>query len=352
MMRSLLPLSGLGLCFAACMAPAVEPAQSEPYARDAIDAANSAILQGDARRAIAVLSTAAPDGFRGPQRDQRACMLGRLDRARPPFLADGIDDPFVRNVLAAYQDYWWHALATPRQRAALDEQLLARLHNMMAQAGIAHDRSGDFDATETQLTAALGERRYHAQMGRTPPLRELMLWRTQGTREFDVPLPEGEQRVKVELLDDFVALGWSAYGRCDHGSNGGWATAEKLFAIVPVYGDLEAEKFRVVFLGHEAQHFADQNRFPGLEPWELEYRAKLVELAQADAVSAKRLRGFITAQSDDPDSPHTYANKRVVEHLRAKLDAEPDQAPLAHLQATARELLLEDSARREGGATH
>lgn len=350
MMQSLLPLSGLGLCFAACMAPAVESAQNEPYARDAIEAANSAILQGDAGRAIAILSTAAPDGFRGPQRDQRACMLGRLDRARPPFLADGIDDPFVRDVLAAYQDYWWHALAAPRQRAALDEQLLARLHSRMAQAGIAHDRSGDFDATETQLTAALGERGYHAQMGRTPPLRELMLWRTQGTREFDVALPEGEQRVKVELLDDFVALGWSAYGRCDHGSNGGWATAEKLFAIVPVYGDLEAEKFRVVFLGHEAQHYADQNRFPDLQSWELEYRAKLVELSMAESMSEKRLRGFMTAQSDDTDSPHTYANKRVVADLRKKLDADPDAVPLVRLQSAARELLLEDSARREAAA--
>lgn len=53
---------------------------------------------------------------------------------------------------------------------------------------------------------------------------------------------------------------------------------------------------------HETQHFADQNAYPEITPWEMEYRAKLTELALAREVSAIRLRGFITAQSDDPDA--------------------------------------------------
>lgn len=322
--------------------------ESAPAARAAVDEANSAVLQGDMGRALRALSAVPVDGFRGPDRDQRACMLGRFDRRAPPFLADGIDDPLVRDVLAAYQRYWWHALSSPAAgRAELEWMLARELRALLASAGT-ETAGGDLDALEPSLTAALARRGYHAVLGRTPPLRELMLWRRQDERTFEVELPEGPQRVRVNLLDDFASLGWSAYGRCDYGSNGGWATAEKLFAVVPVYREgLDSEKFRVVFLGHEAQHFADQNRFPGLQPWELEYRAKLVELSLAETVSEKRLRGFTTAQSDDPDSPHTYANKRVIEHLRSKLGAEPDAVPLARLQAAARELLLEDSARRE-----
>ena len=70
-------------------------------------------------------------------------------------------------------------------------------------------------------------------------------------------------------------------------------------------------------------------------------------MIQAETVGAKRLRGFITAQGDDPDSPHTYANKRLVADLRAKLGAEPDAVPRARLQAAALELLREDTQRRE-----
>ena len=130
-------------------------------------------------------------------------------------------------------------------------------------------------------------------------------------------------------------------------SAGGWATDEALFAVVPSYRDgLDSEAFRVVFLGHEAQHFADQNRFPEMPSWELEYRAKLVELAQAEEVSRKRLLGFMEAQSDDMDSPHTYANKRVIADLSRRLGKSPDLVSIPELQRAAREQLVADTAQR------
>ncbi|WP_149195817.1 hypothetical protein [Luteimonas suaedae] len=347
------------ILFLACLALLVAPGttaqarplpESAPAARAAVAEADSAVLQGDVARALRALSAVPADAFRGPDRDQRACMLGRFDRRAPPYLAAAVDDPLVRDVLAAYQTYWWRALTAPVKRAELERALSRELRALLASADV-ETAGDDLDALEQPLSAALAQRGYHAVLGRTPPLRELMLWRRQDERAFEVDLPEGQQRVRVDLLDDFAALGWSAYGRCDYGSNGGWATAEKLFAVVPVYREgLDSEKFRVVFLGHEAQHFADQNRFPDLQPWELEYRAKLVELSMAETVSEKRLRGFMTAQSDDTDSPHTYANKRVVADLRTKLDADPDAVPLTRLQSAAHELLLEDSARREAAA--
>lgn len=337
------------LCLGASPAAAGEAPESTPQARAAIDEANGAILRGDAARAIDALSAIPEEQFRDSDRAQRACMLERLDREAPLLVPGEIDDAFVHDVLTAYQDYWWHALAEPGRRSVLENRLLARLRTRMTDAGIAHDAAGDIEVIEPVLKAALRERGYHALMGRTPPLLELMLWLSRSERRFDVELPEGRQHVRVDLLDDFVSLGWSAYGRCDYGFNGGWATEEKLFAVVPAYENLDGEAFQVIFLGHEAQHFADKHRFPDLKSWELEYRAKLVELAHADAVSEKRLRYFITAQSDDPNSPHTYANKRVVEHLRAKLGTDPERVPLAQLQAAARELLLEDSARRQKG---
>ena len=339
-------LSALLSCAPAAHAAA--PRASTPAAEDAIDAATSAILRGTADEAVAALSRVPASAFSPKDAVFRACTFARFERAAPPRLLDDSGDPFVSEVLRLYRDYWWHALKAPAQRQAHGERLLASLRALI---GPAAGPAGDFDTLEPILDAELLRRGFHAQTGRTQPLRELMLWRRQDSRRYHVQLPEGPYDVQVELLDDFVSRGWSAYGRCERGSAGGWATDKALYAVVPAYdkdGGLGSEAFRVVFLGHETQHFADQNRYPGIASWELEYRAKLVELAQARQVSAKRLRGFITAQGDDEDSPHTYANKRVVAALAARLGGRsPDRVSVEQLQAAATAELLADSARRQ-----
>ena len=120
----------------------------------------------------------------------------------------------------------------------------------------------------------------YSLQGMTGPLRELMLWSTQddagGSRRS---FRKEAHTTKVMLLDDFSSLGWSDFATCERRSTGGWATSEALFAVRPRYATIDDEEFRVSFLGHETQHFADYERFPGLPQWELEYRAKLTELA-------------------------------------------------------------------------
>lgn len=329
-----------------CPAAIAATPASSAAAERAIGESTSALLQGDSARALAALRQVPAVQFKGRDADYRACMFGRFERAQPPWLVWDIEDPFVREVLNHYQRYWWHALAAPAQRESRAQELLMQLRRLL---GPAADDAHDFDAVEPLLKGQLEQRGYHAILGRTPPLRELMLWRRQESKQYQVELPEGSHQVRVELLDDFVSRGWSSYARCQRGSAGGWATNEALYAVVPSYRDgLDSESFRVVFLGHEAQHFADQNRFPDMPSWELEYRAKLVELAQAVEVSRKRLLGFMEAQSDDMDSPHTYANKRVVADLSKRLGKSPELASIPELQQAAREQLIADTARRTG----
>ena len=341
--HSLSPLLATALAIAAH--PAIAATQSSSAAAErAIGESTSAVLQGDSARALAALRQVPATQFKGRDADYRACMFGRFERAQPPWLLGDIEEPFVREVLNHYQRYWWHALAAPAQREPLAQQLLLQLRRLL---GTEADNAHDFDSVEPLLQQQLQQRGYHAVLGRTPPLRELMLWRNQQSRQYHVELPEGSHQVRVELLDDFVSRGWSSYARCQRGSAGGWATNEALYAVMPSYPDgLDSEAFQVVFLGHEAQHFADQNRFPDMLPWELEYRAKLVELAQAVEVSRKRLLGFMEAQSDDIDSPHTYANKRVIADLTQRLGKSPELASIAELQQAAREQLVADTAER------
>jgi len=123
-------------------------------------------------------------------------------------------------------------------------------------------------------------------------------------------------------------------------------------------GDLDSDAFRASLLGHETQHLADLSRFSELEPWELEYRAKLTELWKARDSLPALLAKFASSQSDDKNSPHTYANRRVLSVLRDRLQeqnvtsTQPDlgDVPPPTLRAAAREQLIEDSSQRSSEA--
>jgi hypothetical protein len=346
-------LSALALSFCLASAhvfaaaPSAATPQSDPAATKAIAESTGILLQGDSQRAIALLEQTPATAFAGADAEYRSCVIGRFRQTTPANDLTAIDEPWVREVLRIYQDYWWRSLQAPSQREAQDAMLFRQL-----QAQLGQTPATDLDSLEPLLQSALLERGYHAQLGRTLPLRDLMLWRKQETRYYDVELPEGRHRARVELLDDFASRGWGAYARCGRGGAAGWATADALYAVVPAYVDgLDSEAFRVVFLGHETQHFVDQNAYPGIAPWELEYRAKLVELAQARVVSVKRLGYMMTSQSDNIDSPHTYANKRVVADLTTQLGKAPDQVDIDTLQRAARELLIADTQRRHKGTS-
>lgn len=353
-MRYASPALGILIALLCPLGASAAAGKSTLAARQAIDASTSAALQGDARRTLEAVGSVPAEQFVGVDADYRACLFGRFERSGPPYLAPSVEDPFARELLATYQDYWWHVLSAPGSRESLDAALLVRLRGLI---GAPADE--DWDAVEKRLAERLRERGYHAQIGRTPPLRDLMVWRKQTSKSFRVALPEGEHQVDVELLDDFVSRGWSHYARCGRGSAGGWAMDDRVYAVVPwLEGDLDSDRFRASLLGHETQHFADYKHFPNLEPWELEYRAKFTEVWTARSTLADRLASFAASQSDDKDSPHTYANRRVLEALRAQLQArgvtsakaDLSDAPADAVRAAAHDVLLADSKRRRQAA--
>jgi hypothetical protein len=204
------------------------------------------------------------------------------------------------------------------------------------------------------VATELRVRGYYSQLGTTPPLRELMIWRMQESSLHEVELPEGSYPVQLELLNDFVTRGWSSYARCDRSSNAGWATRDRLYAVGPAFAEgMNNDAFRASLLGHETQHFADFSRFPNLTSWELEYRAKLTELWLSRGSMAYLLGRFHRDQCDDEHIPHLFANRQVMQSLRAYLFAHGaisrddllDVAPET-LRAAAREVLLQDSRAR------
>jgi hypothetical protein len=231
----------------------------------------------------------------------------------------------------------------PANRHQYEEDLRHALQKLLE---IPEDK--DFAFTEGKLSERLTNKGYIALLGRTPPLRELMLWRRQTSRNFEVVLPDDRYVSHVYLLDDFSSLGWTAWATCDHRATGGWATEKALFAPVPRYKHgIQGSEFKAVFLTHETQHLADKNRFEKMKPWELEYRAKLAELWAADAnVASERISKFQDSQSDDPALAHSFANRQVLIDLTKYLSKDVAVATLSELHAAAKALLIADSKKR------
>ena len=307
-----------------------------------------AILQADGRSALALLDRVDESGLSEKDRATAACMRSRLLASGQPQVAaeGGIADRAV----AIHRDYWRAAMREPDARTSAERRLETELRELLKASSDA-----DMDALEPLLAEALKREGYHSLQGLTGLLRELMIWSRQETRIMRVSLPEEERDVKVELLDDFKSMGWGEYGTCGRRSTGGWATDEALFAVVPRYPGLDHEEFRVTFLGHETQHFADKARFPDLQPWELEYRAKLVELSQANTTRAEVLDRFFENRNDEPAESHSYANDRVLKDVATRLELATAEelytVDISALQSAAATLLREDTRRRIGDRT-
>jgi hypothetical protein len=310
-------------------------------ATDVISEASGAGLQADAKRAVQLLQDIDVASLSEKDRKFVSCMRERFGSSSPPAMKKPRN--FTDRALAIYQAYWHAALTKPGTREKQEKWLDASLRKLLKAP-----KSADVDSMLEKRIEADGK---HSLEGRTGLLRELMIWNKQDEKQEPVALPEGEYRVKVVLLDGFESFGWSYYATCGRRATGGWTTDDALYAVVPRYDSLDEEEFRVTFLGHESQHFADKARFKDLKPWELEYRAKLTELALADTTRTKVLSKFIEDQGNDPASPHSYADRAVLAALASRLSLKDSNelfsAPPDQLRTAARQILLDDSARRQ-----
>jgi len=306
----------LGFGVAAAMVSPPTAAAPREGADASMGSAFAEILQADGRKARSTLQGIPPDTLTTRKARLRDCMLERLQGAGTAATDRNIgNEAFADRALARFQDYWRESVMAPGNRDVSEQQLRRDLADLLG----APAQADDDDLLDQVLRRIETQGRY-ALSGRTGLLLDLMIWNSQKEVDEIVELPEGSVNTTVFYLDDFESRGWSNYLTCDRSGTGGWATSEGLFAIVPVYDSLTDETFRVSYLAHESQHFSDYQRFPGLEGWQLEYRAKLVELGYASETIPGLLRRFSANQSDLATDAHSYANRAVLRALRDRLD--------------------------------
>jgi hypothetical protein len=315
-----------------------------PSAKQELKAVVGSILRGQGSAARSTLQSVPTANLDAKDRAFRDCALSRLDATTPlsSMSEAPIGNSFVRDLLTLYRTYWRTSALDEASRPAAEKILVAGLGKLLGRP------VADVSAAEPLIAARLKAAGLFSQEGQTGVFHDLMIWSRETQKVEEVALPEGGNATQVNYLDGFISRGWSSYFTCNRTGTGGWTTGAGLFVIVPSYDSLTDENFRVNFLAHESQHYADKKRFGDIPSWRLEYRAKLVEVAYADTTIGKVLDTFASNQGDDPADPHSYANKRMLKALEDRLGVrsvvEIHAVPIGRLHAAAVAALKTDSA--------
>ncbi|MGZ5683561.1 MAG: hypothetical protein ACXWG9_05475 [Usitatibacter sp.] len=324
------PTSSAPRSLAACLllGAAGGCALAPPSASNPMQPVLNALMQGDAVEASRLFERLdAP--LTAKQQAAADCIRARFSEEMP---ARDLP-PTATAILKAYEEYWRAAMLKADSRAVLEARLLESLNAIPAMAG-ATDH-GSLDAVSDYAVIAIEAEGLHALTGKTEPFYELMIWKDQETKVYDVALPEGPINVTVVFLDKFASMGWTGFATCEAAHTGGWAKPDALFAVRSAY-DVESETFRVSYLAHEGQHFADYRRYPALEQPELEYRAKLTEIATSSRTTSALIDKFDGLAGTSRTVPHAFANWQVSLALEG--------IPIERVREAAREKLLESTA--------
>jgi len=273
-------------------------------------------IQGQLEPARELLSEAEINGWPAEQDLARRFRARFIDQTEP--LAPGSGSPLVDEIVSAYRAYWIEALihgsaqvdGTPHLESAVRTSL--RSHGWQLPVGA--------DANELQrvLVDAIRAEGFYALPGRASPLQDLLLWSKQSESRHQVVLTDQRREVSVLFLSEFISRGWKHYAALGLVTTSGWIEDGILHCVDQAY-DPGTESFEVSYLKHESRHLADMEQFPGLPAVDLEYRAKLTELAFARATLRGLLEEFTSRSASNPEAPHAEANHRVTHDLYAEL---------------------------------
>ncbi len=261
----------------------------------------------------------------------------------------GVADPLIRELGRVYQAYWRAALLNPDRRESVENEHGIEVLRAIALHAPAHKDISQ-DKIFNRIAEVIAERGYQAIGGRTSPLLELIVWRENRHETVLVELTDGEFEIPITYQQDFVIRGWAHFATFGEASAGGWATRDGLFCVTEAY-DTGSENFLVSFLKHEGRHYVDYEKYPSLPGADLEYRAKLTELAFANDTLFSLLRKFEVHARPSKDAPHSQANWQVTRVLTRKLQLqEPAEIQRKNISAgdirkAASELLRESDRR-------
>jgi hypothetical protein len=307
-----------------------------------------AALEGDMAKAFAILDST--DVTRLAEKDRTAAECLRRTFGTAPAL-EQLPSNSAR-ILRSYQRYWQQAMLRRAPAKDAERELLDSLQRVLRGSKVAGGPC-DLDCASESVKTVIRHDGLFALTGVTSPYYELMLWKTRRVAPYHIALTDRSVSVPVVFLDDFVSLGWAAYATCGRSSAGGWTANDSLYAVASSY-DTTSENFRVSYLAHEGRHFADHGPYPKLEQPELEYRAKLTEIALSESTTRDLILDFSHSTGTDRSAPHPFAEYCVTRDLARKIwpsrthpptEDEWSKVSVSRLRQEARALLADNDAR-------
>jgi len=243
-----------------------------------------------------------------------------VERSEPLTPASG--SPLIDDLVGVYRAYWRDALMDESTPQDHDRGLERALTELLQAHGRPLEDAADTDAIHGVLQEAVQAEGFTALPGRAPPLQDLLLWGSQAESRFEVELTDQRREVAVVFLSGFVSRGWKHYASLGLVTTSGWTENGMLYCVDQAY-EPGTEAFDVSYLRHESRHLADRELFPGLPAADLEYRAKLTELAFASDTLRSLLEEFTTRGAQTDGAPHAEANHRVTQDLYRELYGRP-----------------------------
>ena len=309
----------------------------------------SMALQGDLSRAGQLFADAIMENETAATGELALQFQSRFED-RQENLSPESGDTLVDAVVTTYREYWTNELMRPSGDGAGDDALEHRLNELLRphHAGLPEEQKASAFA---RLGNAFQDRGFFYLEAEASPLRDLFLWKQEESKNYDVRLTDTSQPVSVTFMREIYSLGWKEFATLGLVSTTGWVDGDRLYCVSWAY-DRKSENFEISYLKHEARHLADLKRYPALSSADLEYRAKLTELAFASTTMRRLLDDFTSKSAPNPSSPHAFANFRVVRDVYRSLYSMPlpDRGdPWVNVNPdavsrTARELLDQNTA--------
>ncbi len=279
-----------------------------------------------------------------------------IEQSEPKPISSG--NRIIDSIAAVYREYWRRALMGELSRVESLVWLEASLEKAMQNEETTNVANSDEPGTGKRDSLGVFERLgdeirkqgFHHLESPASPLRDLYIWKTQETASYTVKLTDQTRKVDVVFMSGIYSTGWKHYATLGLAATSGWIEDSKLYCVGWVY-DLLSENFEISYLKHESRHLADLERFPTLSSEELEYRAKLTELAFAERSMSRLLDDFTSKSALNPSSPHAHANYRVTRNIYEQVygktfpgEAEPWLlVDAGRVNEAARELLVRNT---------
>lgn len=244
--------------------------------------------------------------------------LGDTEKTKP-----SSKNKVVNDVCKFYQDYWKiKMLKTPLNCDSILYDKLAHylVDNKLTE--IPFDSLSKTINDDSELTKVLEKEGFYSKFIFLNGIQDALIWDKQSQSVYAIDLPESQLDVKVIFIENYVLRGVAAYASFNGSQIGGWASNadSSIYCNKGAY-KLKSENFKYSYLKHEAIHFVDIENYPNLEPADLEYRAKLIELIYCtEKTIYKRLDEFIIEASNETrDNSHPFADYHLICQLSKKL---------------------------------